>query len=68
VIRVAPEFFSLSYYKKIIDGLTMPRVDDNIIVRRNNMTLYTLVTIGWIVIFAITGVVYIWPKKSIKTE
>ena len=46
----------------------MPRVDDNIIVRRNNMTLYTIVTIGWIVIFAITGVVYIWPKKPIKTE
>lgn len=31
------------------------------------MSLYTLATIGWLVIFGITGVVYFWPK-SIKTE
>ena len=32
------------------------------------MSLYTLVTIGWIVIFGITGVVYFWPKKPLKSE
>ena len=31
------------------------------------MTLYTLVTIGWFVIFGIGGAVYFWPKKF-KTE
>ena len=31
------------------------------------MSLYTLVTIGWIVIFSIGAGIYLWPK-SFKEE
>jgi hypothetical protein len=32
------------------------------------MSLYTLVTIGWAVVFSIGAVVYLWPKKPLKIE